>query len=290
VTQNTTSKILEKLKQQEKEEWKLPLLLEFYKKLLQIQYRAQQRFGKPAPTLSREAIYRRLNNGRPLLRFSELELDWSLAQDVFAGVTAAFGKYPRLFGELPEELRKPGAGRLFTKKAAEAWFTGKELPRKIGDSDGENLLQALIQATLQPFLADYARVLIGYVDQESWRRRYCPICGGSPDIAYLEKEHGARWLVCARCDSEWMFQRLQCPYCGNQDQGKLAFFTDEKELYRLYVCEQCRCYLKTVDLRKSEPEVLLPLERFYTLDLDAQAKEKGYISYLKPVEEAEKKS
>lgn len=30
----------------------------------------------------------------------------------------------------------------------------------------------------------------------------------------------------------------------------------------------------------------VPLERFYTLDLDARAKEKGYTVYLKPVEGA----
>ncbi|MCK4273244.1 MAG: formate dehydrogenase accessory protein FdhE [Dehalococcoidales bacterium] len=286
---NDTAKILEKLKKQEKEEGKLPLLLEFYKKLLQIQSRAQQRFGTPALALSHETIQKRLQNGRPLLRFNDLDLDWSLVQDVFAGVAAAFAGYPQLFGEIPEKLRKPEGGRLLTKKAAEAWFTGKELPRKIRDGVGENILQAMIQATLQPFLAGYARALIDSVEQESWRRRYCPICGGSPDLSFLEKEHGARWLVCSRCDSEWAFQRLQCPYCGNQDQKTLAFFTDDKELYRLYVCEQCKCYLKAVDLRKSEPEILLPLERFYTLDLDAQAREYGYGPYLKPVAGTEKK-
>jgi len=289
VTGKTNSKILEKLKKQEKEEGKLPLLLEFYQKILQIQFKAQQRFGTPVLALSSETILKRLQNGRPLLRFNELGLDWSLVQDVFARVTAAFARYPQLFSELPEKLRKPGAGRLLTRKTAEAWFTGKELPQKIRDGAGENLLQAMIQATLQPFLVGYARVFIDSIEQESWRRRYCPICGGSPDISFLEKEHGARWLVCSRCDSEWLFQRLQCPYCGNQDQKTLAFFTDEKELYRLYVCEQCQCYLKAIDLRKAGPETLLPLERFYTLDLDAQAREKGYGPYLKPVAETEKK-
>ena len=35
------------------------------------------------------------------------------------------------------------------------------------------------------------------VDQEKWRRRYCPVCGGNPDIAYLDTERGSRWLVCS---------------------------------------------------------------------------------------------
>ncbi len=280
VTGNTVNKILERLEKREKEEGQLPLLLEFYKKLLKVQAGVRQRSGSPSPALSKDTILKRIQSGQPLLRFDELDLDWTLVQDTFARVSSLFAGYPQLFGDI---LEKPesGGGRVLTKKAAEAWFAGKEIPQKIQDGIGENLLQAMIQATMQPFLAECAQELIGSIEQQSWRRRCCPVCGGSPDIAYLEKEHGARWLVCSRCDSEWLFQRLQCPYCGNQEQEKLAFFTDDKELYRLYVCEKCKCYLKAVDLRKVEAEILLPLERFYTLDLDAQAREKGYSMYLK---------
>jgi len=276
LTKDTASKILEKLKKQEKEEGKLPLLLEFYKKLLQIQSGVQQSRGAGMPALSRETIRKRLSHGRPVLRFSELNLDWPTVQDVFAKVTATFARYPRLFGELPENLKKPGASRLLTRKAAEAWFNGKELPRKIQDGISENLLQAIIQAALHPFLAIYARAYIDSVEQESWRRRYCPICGGSPDLAYLEKEYGARWLVCSRCDSEWLFQRLQCPHCGSQDQEDLAFYTDDEGMYRLYTCRNCQNYLKAIDLRKTgDEDILLPLQRLLTLDMDRQAREKG---------------
>jgi FdhE protein len=279
---DTTSQILKKLKEQEKEEGSLPLLLEFYRQLLQIQSRTQKRLGTPKPDLSREAIHQRIEQGLPLVSLAELTLDWSLVPDVFVEVVAVFAKYPELFGEIPERLKKAGASRFLTQKAVKAWFTGKELPARLRDVVGENLIQTIIQATLQPFLASYAQALIGSVEQEFWRRGYCPICGGSPDLAYLEKEVGARWLLCARCDTEWLFQRLECPYCGTQEQKALAFFTDEKELYRLYVCEQCQCYLKAIDLRKTESEILLPLERLYTMDLDSQAKEYGYKPCQKP--------
>ena len=282
MTKDTTSKILKKLVELEKEEGSLPLLLEFYRELLQIQSRTQKRIGTPEPGLSRKAISQRIEKGQPLIGFDELALDWALVRDVFVEITAAFASYPQLFGETPERLRKPGAGRLLTKKAVKAWFTGKELPPMLLDGISENLIQSIIQATLQPFLASYAQALIGSVDQKFWRRGYCPICGGSPDLAFLEKEYGARWLLCSRCDSKWLFQRLECPYCGNQEQKTLAFFTDDTELYRLYVCEQCKCYLKAIDLRKTESEVPLPLERFYTLDLDLQAKEYGYSPCPKP--------
>ncbi len=276
MTKDTADKILEKLKRQEKEEGGLPSLLEFYRKLLQIQSGARKRLGAANLSLSSETIRKRMQNGRPLLRFNELELDWSLAQDVFARVAAAFAGYPQLFGELPEKMRETGAGHLLTRKAAEAWFTGKELPRKIRDGVSENLLQAMIQSTLQTFLASYARVIAASIEQESWRRRYCPVCGGSPDISFLEKEHGARWLVCSRCDSEWLFQRLECPYCGCQDQEALGYYTDDEGRYRLYTCRSCQNYLKAVDLRKTgDEEIFLPLERLLTLDMDRQARERG---------------
>jgi len=285
VIENTTSKILKKLAELEKEEGSLPLLLEFYRELLQIQSGAQKRLDKPEPGLSTETIRQQMQNGLPLVGFDGLALDWTLVQDVFVEVIAAFSRYQQLFGETPKRLIKPGAGRLLTKKAVKAWFNGNELPPTLLEGVRENFMQTLIQATLQPFLTGYAQALISSVDQsfmEGWRRGYCPICGGSPDLAFLEKEYGARWLLCSRCDAEWLFQRLECPYCGNQQQNTLAFFTDDKELYRLYICEQCKCYLKAIDLRKAESEILLPLERFYTLDIDSQAREYGYNLCQKP--------
>ncbi len=282
MTTDTDSRILKKLKEQEKGEGGLPLLLEFYRELLQIQSRAQKRIGTPKPSLSSETIRKRMQKGLPLAGFDELDLDWASVREVFVEVIAAFASYQELFGETPERLRKAGAGRLLTKKAVKAWFTGKELPPTLLDGVSENLMQTLIQSTLKPFLAGYSQALISSVEQEFWRRGYCPICGGSPDLAFLKKEYGARWLLCSRCDSEWLFQRLECPYCDTKEQSALAFFTDDKELYRLYVCEQCKCYLKAIDLRKADSEILLPLERLYTMDIDSQAKEYGYSPCQKP--------
>jgi FdhE protein len=279
VTTDTGNRILQKISELEKEEGGLPLLLEFYRKLLQIQTRAQKRSGTPKLSLSSETIQKRTEKGLPLISFEELILDWTQVQDTFARVAKLFASYPQLFGEIPERLKKPEAGRLLTKRAVKAWFTGKELPSTILNDVNINLMWAIIQATLQPFLVSYANVLQSSVDQsfmEEWRRGYCPICGGSPDMAALKPEYGARWLLCSRCNTEWLFQRLECPYCGTKDQSQLSFFTDDEQLYRLYVCEHCKHYLKAIDLRKAKTEVLMPLERFYTMDLDSQAKERGY--------------
>ena len=246
-------------------------------KLLQIQSRVGQRIDVPNLSFSSNVINKRMEQGKPLIGFDELVLDWSLLRDTFVKVTAVFAEYPDLFGPIPKELVEAGAKRFPTKKVVKAWFRGSKLPpTTVTNNISEALLNNLIHASLRPFLVNYSTALLSLVNQENWRRGYCPICGGYPDLAFLDTERGARWLVCSRCDAEWLFQRLECPYCGSKDQDALAYFTDDEGLYRLYVCEQCKRYLKAVDLRQAKSEVLLPLERLLTLDIDAQAKEYGY--------------
>ena len=278
-----TDAIISHLEEKERKEGTLPQLLKFYQKLLRIQSRVEQKLASQLePGLSREAINQRIERGVPLIDFAELALDWPLLRNTFTEVTAIFAQFPELFGELPQRLRGPGADRLLTKKAVKAWFEETKLPTTIlADDAKENLLVAIIQATFKPFLVSHAKTLISFVDQERWRREYCPICGGSPDFAYLDKERGSRWLLCSRCDTEWLFQRLRCPFCGTQDQNALSYFTDDEGLYRLYVCERCKHYVKTIDLRQTESEVLLPLERLITLDIDQQALEQGYSPFNK---------
>lgn len=284
---DTTNKILKELNEKEKEEGSLPLLLEFYKKLVKQQSAAQKRIGTLQPTISAAAISGRLAQGEPLVKFEELAIDWLLVRELFVKVISVFAQYPQLFGEIPEKLKSPQAGRLLTKKAVKAWFNGKKVPATLTEKSSDNLIQTLIQTTLQPFLNKHALALIGSIPKDAWRQNYCPICGGGPDLAYLEKEVGERRLVCSRCDADWSYPRLRCPYCRNQEQASLSFFEDEGGLYRLYTCNRCKCYLKVIDLRKTESAVFMPLERIYTLDLDSQAREKGYHPYNRSPSEAE---
>ena len=89
------------------------------------------------------------------------------------------------------------------------------------------------------------------------------------------KKGPAGWSA-PRCDAQWLFQRLECPFCGNKDQKQLAYLTDDNGIYRVYLCEECKGYLKSIDLRNADSEVILPLEWVATLDLDIQACESGY--------------
>jgi FdhE protein len=275
LTDGTIVQTLNNLEEWAKREAHSSRFLDFYISLLRIQAEVESGIGAAKHQMSENAVCNRMANGKPLLRFDDLAADWPLVEDAFNKVVAVFAGYPEFFGPIPEALTKPGYK--LPKKITKDWFEGKGLPDSVtGEAIDPRLLDSLINQSLRPFLISHSQALIGLVDQAIWWRGYCPVCGGCPDIAYLEKEVGERWLMCCRCDARWRFQRLACPSCGNQEPKSLSCFADDEKVYRLYVCDKCRTYLKAVDLRNVETDIFLPLERLMTYDMDRQGQEMGY--------------
>lgn len=273
------TRIIRKLEEWEQKEGRLPSVVQLYRELLQIQAEAESRIKVEKPRLADELVRERLREGRFLLAFEDFSPDWDEVQTVFEQVAIWAAKDSEDSGAEVESLRNIARNRSLLREVAEVCYRGHSLTAlATAERIDEALLASVIGAALKPFLLAYSRLLLPEVDQELWRRRYCPICGSKPDFAYLDKDRGARWLLCSRCDAEWLFQRLECPYCGTQSQDALAYFTDEEgaNLYRLYICEQCHTYIKAVDLRRAHLEILLPLERVMTLDLSKQGQELGY--------------
>lgn len=269
--------VLERLREWEKTGSELPGWMRPYRELLQIQSEVKPR-AVPKPDLTEGLVRDRLCEGRPLLPFADFSPDWDEVQAVLERIAAWLGNDSGATQEEAAALRLIARDQPLLRKAAAAWYEGNQLTAFAAarSIDGD-LLASALSAALKPFLLAYSQSLAPAIDQGLWRRRYCPVCGGKPDLAYLDKDTGARWLLCCRCDAEWLFQRLECPYCGTQEHGALAYFTDErKPSYRLYVCEQCRAYIKAIDLRRVDSEVYLPLQRLVTLDMDRLGQERGY--------------
>lgn len=268
-------KIFSRLAEAEKP---LPRSLEFYRQILT----AQKKVKKPdllrTLTALKEKAPQRLAQGKPTLTFREISINWPEVQKLFQEISGLSDEYISPAPEEIEELNRIGSDPVVFKEAVKRWFAIGTLSRKsvVKNKDMKPITGSVIQASLHPWLTAYAKELLPLVNQESWYKRYCPVCGGGPDFAFLDKGEGARWLICSRCDAKWLFYRLVCPHCGNQDQRTLAYFTDDKSLYRLHVCEKCRRYIKAIDLRQTGAEILLPLERILTLDMDRQAYELKY--------------
>jgi len=256
----------------------LPSSLEFYRQILSTQNKIKlPDISTNLATLKKKAP-QQLAQGKPLLTFRDLKINWANIQNLFHEITLLTKEHLAPEPEEIEELDEIGADITLLKKTAKTWFGTSTISRKSTSKDKaiKPLTASVFQASFYPLLSLYADELSSLASEDSWYRRYCPVCGGSPDFSFLEKEEGGRYFLCSRCDASWLFYRLVCPYCENDDHSTLNYFTDDKGLYRLYVCEKCHYYLKTIDLRKTESEILLPLERILTLDLDRQAYESKY--------------
>jgi len=253
-------------------------LVPYQKALLAAQNKARKSFCPNTGKIDIEARKAGLIDGIPLIAAEDLDIDP-------AKFDVLFGRLMKL---IPKHTDMPSAtSRASTRGKDEAWH--RALIREMLSAEGTleqfaedtgidlDLFTLVAFQTLIPFLEAYADVLEEAVDEEKWLKGYCPVCGGEPLICKLDQEVGRRIMHCSRCRTEWRATRLECPFCGTDDQKQLRFFSDDQEPgYRVDVCDKCKAYLKTVDVRKLEKDVILPVENLATIHLDLVAKSEGF--------------
>lgn len=220
-----------------------------------------------SPAIRADEARARIGRGEPLLRTQDLAPDWDAVARLFKIICEIGARYrpdqADAFAQLPAEA-VPFEQAARDYLTATDYASSRRIPWEHPVQYDALAFFALNNA-LHPFLAAAARKGQCLVDDASWYRGYCPICGGAPDMAALEKAGGARRLLCSRCDFEWSFHRSVCPFCDEKNgQG---YFSDGA--YRLYTCRNCKSYLKTIDLRELAGEVHLPAERVLTISMDA---------------------
>jgi FdhE protein len=245
-------------------------------RLLDIQ--AQAEIPAPAAVLAPDEARARLQQGNPLLVLEELDIDADRLTELAMQIAFAIAERRR---ERVRELADIHAWlhrrRQRMRSLAIAYLQGGVIPESNSGID-PSLLAFVMHSALHPFLKTQAESLSRFVNASTWYRSHCPICGGEPDMAALEKSGGRRRLLCSRCDTEWAYRRLGCPFCGNDDPKEMAFFPSEDKVYRLAVCEHCRRYLKTVDLRETPSDRPLAAERVLTSGMDVAAQGTGYLA------------
>jgi transcription elongation factor Elf1 len=226
-----------------------------------------------APPMDAAEARRRLLSGRALVpEESVLSLDVPTLAALGLRITAHGASYrPDLdaaWWPLSAWLRAldgapgkpPTLGRVRTEWPREAAGAGVDA----------GLVVFVLTQALRPCLWSHARALGPHVVSLNgeWGRGLCPVCGAEPDLAALDREAGARRLLCSGCDTEWAFRRIGCPFCGSDAVGCR---TGIGHPYRLAVCDGCGRYLKTLDEREAADALPLPVERVLSLGLDAQA-------------------
>ena len=88
-------------------------------------------------------------------------------------------------------------------------------------------------------------------------RGYSPRATGSPSS---HKARGSTsWLSCGLYGTEWLFHRIRCPSCGEEEAAKLPAFQGGAHAgVRIESCETCRRYVKSIDLTLDAPPLRPP--------------------------------
>ena len=245
---------------------------EFYRTLLELQHKAKDEIAATLEMADEQALLARVQQGLPLLSFAQLPIETTRFAELAEKIAQTLTDYDIEMGErtLPDNAAE------WVALAQQRFETGQAIGEQSKEPEETTLAHQATDLALKPYLEWAAERVLPHIDQEHWRRSYCPVCGGAPNLATLDEEAGARHLLCSRCDSQWLYRRMGCPFCGITDHTKLMYYSSEDGVYRLYVCQECQRYLKTIDLREADRTVLLPVERITTVAMDAAAQQEGY--------------
>jgi FdhE protein len=255
-------------------------VLEFFKDIVTEQYMIGSKVKTSPIEVDEEGLKAKIMEGFPLVEKKALTLDVPLATRLFKRLCKVLNRNKKASHDaeqITRALRNKDIDLMELFKQADSKNVEyiSALSKKLGVK--EDVLVFLARNSIKPIFEAYANKLKNYVNQETWWRGYCPICGSEPFIAEL-KEEGARFLVCSSCGYERRFMRLKCPFCENDNHEGLRYFYTEKEgkAYRVDVCEKCKRYIKTVDTKELGEEVIPLLEDMGTLHLDILAQKEGY--------------
>jgi FdhE protein len=272
-------------------------VLDFYKYIIREQHKIKPLIKVKRIDLNEEIAKNQMREGFPLIDKKEIKPDMDSATNLFTNICKSLMRnYKKAAPEIKKITQAVRKGEIDLKELFGRLLAGeKEYIDSIAENKDINrwLLRVLAESSISPFLEAYAEKLKDYVDQESWFRNYCPVCGSAPllgELKNVEGVEGAKFLVCSSCGFEWRFKRLGCPFCGNGDHKKLRHFNTEADGkgYRVDVCEECKKYIKTIDLRELKVEVVPHVDDMSTLHLDIIAQKEGYTRSTTNILEMEK--
>lgn len=228
-------------------------------------------------------ITKKMEGGLPLIDFMGKEYDLTRPKEYFNSlISIAEKRMPEVAQNIIdiiksqqfdwEKMIRASFDHKTEETDAQELLAGREAEENI------DLIDLFTEESLRPELEIIAEKYGEIVEKSNWSEGYCPICGKEPKIGEIRgEEEGKRYLFCHQCGFKWYFQRIKCPFCGNEEQHSLAYFEVEgEERYRVDVCNKCRRYIKTVELPKSSEEPNLDVEDIATLHLDMIAYDEGY--------------
>lgn len=246
-------------------------LLDFYYDLYEVQFRAKAEL--PDPEVRDEMARRwRLEGGIPQLTFDRLHVEAEALAHLVAQVAGVFLRHNPTW-QVDLTLWGPDDLLAMAQEVFRTWDT-PTAPQAEANGEAGQPIALMVGFALAPYLQRAAEAILPHLDLSLWAQGYCPICGGRPNLALLDEEHGRRQLICSRCTALWGYPRFGCPFCRSKE--KQTYYLSENGAYRLYVCPSCKRYLKTVDLRETHRTVHPLVERLLTVGMDLAAQREGF--------------
>ncbi len=116
------------------------------------------------------------------------------------------------------------------------------------------------------------------LDAAKWEHAHCPVCSSAAGLSYISEKEGVRRLSCSFCGRVWRWRRTACAFCGLDKPDNIVIYSlQNKEDERAEVCQSCKSYILSADLRQRPEDVLLARLLPYSLmHLDVLMQEKGY--------------
>ena len=251
-------------------------LLDILGEVLILREEYRRRMKKVIFPIDEGLMDKKIFGGLPLVDFSTGTIDLTEPKKYFTALLEIAEK--RAPGETKEVLQMIQDGSFnFEKMISDSFNSLHDDIAENIDDDVIDLVDLFLEESLRPALEKVVEKYGKSIAKAGWAEGYCPICGKEPKIGEIREEEGRRFLFCTQCGFEWRFMRIKCPFCGNEEQQTLAYFSIEgEERYRVDVCNECKRYIKTVDFRETKEEANLDVEDIATLHLDMLANEEGY--------------
>jgi len=254
-------------------------LLEILEEILILREEYRHRMKGNIFPVEEKLIAAKMTGGLPLIDFSSAAHDLTEPKNYFLTLLEIAEK--RSPGETKELARKIRAGEISFNDMIHDSFNPPPLdadePIDEEEENTYNLVELFLEESLRPALEKVVQSYGKAVKKYDWSEGYCPICGREPKIGEIRDDEGARYLYCNQCGFEWDYRRIKCPFCGNEEQQTLAYFTiEEDSRYRVDVCNECKRYIKIVDFRDTKEKANMDVEDIATLHLDMLANDEGY--------------
>jgi FdhE protein len=257
-------------------------LIQFYSRVFMAQALSGTGLNQAPIIIDAATLLLKRENEMPLISPDQFNIDLESAEKLMDKICRLAVAHAPKLAQAGEDLADRLSGDSKEKPDLEALFSALLDSRDITDLADKtgisvDALGFFGFSAMSPSIQANAAQLGAYLKETAeMGQGYCPICGSQPDLSFLG-ESGDRRACCSLCNHIWETKRMGCLFCDSTDrEDQHYFYSKEEPEFRVYCCDHCKHYLKTVDTRQIGRRFFPKLEKVTPLHLDIQAREKGY--------------